>query len=341
MATNKNALTRYKILDKCFRNPGKRYFINDLIQECNVILSELDSEFSGISRRQIFEDIAFMESSEGWSIELNRIRDGKKVFYRYFNSSFSINNMPLNELEINQLKSALNILSQFKGMPQFEWMNELIPKLRQGISDKEKDAVIIEFDSNKYLRGIANLGPLYNAVLYKKVLEVNYKPFENDEPFMVVLHPYYLKQFNNRWFLFGYNQDKNKYDWNMALDRIMGIKEIKSKYHSNSEIDWDEYFEDIIGVTKPEGSKCEKIRLVIYGKTGRYIESKPIHGSQKTKWIDDNTLQVELELIINFEFETLLLSYADSVKVISPKKFAEKIENRFANACKIYKSKLP
>ncbi|MGO8055875.1 hypothetical protein, partial [Rhizobium leguminosarum] len=83
MATNKNALIRYKVLDNCFRNPGKRYFINDLIEECDKVLLEIDSESKGISRRQIFEDIAFMESKEGWGIELSKLRDGKKVYYRY------------------------------------------------------------------------------------------------------------------------------------------------------------------------------------------------------------------------------------------------------------------
>lgn len=130
MATNKNALIRYKVLDNCFRNPGRRYFINDLIAECESVLLEIDPNSNGISRRQIFEDISFMESKEGWSIELNKLRDGKKVYYRYVDMSFSINNMPLNEIEINQLKAALDILTQFKGMPQFEWINELVPKLK-------------------------------------------------------------------------------------------------------------------------------------------------------------------------------------------------------------------
>ena len=123
MATNKNALLRYKVLDKCFRNLGKRYFIEDLISECDNVLLEIDPESNGISRRQIFDDVAFMESKEGWEIELSRLKDGKRVYYRYSDTSFSINNMPLNEVEINHLKDAMNILSQFKGMPQFEWVN--------------------------------------------------------------------------------------------------------------------------------------------------------------------------------------------------------------------------
>jgi len=78
MATNKNALIRYKVLDNCFRNPGKRYFIGNLIEECNKVLFEIDPNSNGISRRQIFEDIAFMESNEGWNIDLAKHRDGKR-----------------------------------------------------------------------------------------------------------------------------------------------------------------------------------------------------------------------------------------------------------------------
>ena len=336
MATNKNAFIRYKVLDNCFRNPGRRYFIDDLIAECESVLLEIDPKSNGISRRQIFEDIAFMESKEGWSIELDKLRDGKKVYYRYADMSFSINNMPLNEVEINQLKAAVDILSQFKGMPQFEWVNELVPKLQQGIASDEVSATIMEFDSNQYLKGIEHLGPLHNAIYYKKVLTISYQPFENDSPFDVVIHPYFLKQYNNRWFLFGFNPAVKKYDWNLAIDRIISIKETKGSYQKNDKIDWQEYFEDIIGVTKPVGSELIKIILHYFGKTGKYIESKPMHVSQKSRWIDENTLEVNLELIINYEFERLILSYAESVKVLSPLTFVDTINKRLKNAIKLY-----
>lgn len=337
MATNKNALIRYKVLDKCFRNPGRRYFINDLIAECETVLLAIAPESNGISRRQIFEDITFMESKEGWSIELDRLRDGKKVYYRYADMSFSINNMPLNEVEINQLKAAVDILSQFKGMPQFEWVNELVPKLQQGIAFDEDAAIIIEFDSNQYLKGIEYLGSLHNATFYKKILTISYQPFENDVPFDVVIHPYFLKQYNNRWFLFGFNPEKEKYDWNLAIDRIIAIKETKGKYQKNNKIDWQEYFEDIIGVTKPVDAEPEKVVLHFKGRTGKYMETKPLHGSQKTNWIDNDTLEVTLDIIINYELERLILSYADSVSVIQPLSLAKVIKNRLAQALGQYK----
>jgi len=336
MATNKNALIRYKVLDNCFRNPGKRYFIDDLIEECEKVLLEIDPDSNGISRRQILDDISFMESKDGWKIELTRNREGRKVFYRYSDPAFSINNMPLNEVEINQLQSAADILSQFKGMPQFEWVNELVPKLKQGMASKEAAATIIEFDNNQYLKGIEHLGPLHNAIFYKKVLEISYQPYENETPYNLIIHPYFLKQYNNRWFLFGYNPEKEKYDWNLALDRILIITEIKGKYQKNNQIDWEEYFEDIIGVTKTVDANVENITLHFFGKTGKYIESKPIHGSQKIKWIDAKTLEANFQLIINYEFERLILSYADSIKVVKPNKLAVLIKERLKEAYNRY-----
>jgi predicted DNA-binding transcriptional regulator YafY len=332
MAIYKNAFIRYKVLDRCFSNPGRRYYIEDLIYECEKALREQNSEFQSISLRQIRDDIAFMKSREGWEIELGNFREGKRMYYRYVDPSFSINNMPLNELEINQLQSAISILSQFKGMPQFEWVNEMLPKLKQGLQTEENEQPIIEFDNNQYLTGIEHLGPAYNAILYKKVLKVNYKPFESETAFEVIIHPYFLKQYNNRWFLFGFNPEYDKLDWNLAIDRIVSIKEIKGKYHNNSSIDWQEYFEDVIGVTKPLNAETETVVLQFYGKTGHYIFSKPLHGSQKARWIDKSTLEVRLNVIINYELERLILSYADNVTILTPPKLMSTVSRRLNNA---------
>lgn len=333
MAITKYPLIRYKILDKCFRNTGKRYFIEDLVKECENVILEMDPDSSGISLRQIREDIAFMKSAEGWSIEIEDNRVGRKMYYRYSDPNFSINNMPLNEIEINRLMEAVDILSQFKGMPQFKWLNELVPKLQQGISIKKE--TIIEFDNNEYLKGIDYLGQIYNAIYYKKVLLIEYQPFESESSINFTIHPHYLKQYNNRWFLFGFNNENEKADWNLAIDRIKEITEVNIKYKPNK-IDWSDYFEDIIGVTKPIDTSPKKIILHFYGKTGKYMETKPIHGSQKSNWINNDTLELKLNLIINYELERLILSYADTVKVIYPLELEKRIQERLNQADKLY-----
>ena len=62
MATNKHASIRYQALDKCFRNYGRRYNINDLIEACNQAIYEFTGLEDGVKRRQVYADIAYMES---------------------------------------------------------------------------------------------------------------------------------------------------------------------------------------------------------------------------------------------------------------------------------------
>ena len=324
MATTKNPLIRYKILDKCFRNPYKRYFIEDLIEACNVVLIEIDIESKGISRRQILDDISFMESSEGWGIDLIRHRDGKKVYYRYEDTAYSINNMPLNEVEVNQLKSAMQILSQFTGMPQFGWVNEMLPKLQQGITTTDSKKQIISFDSNQYLKGIEHLSVLYNAISFKTVLDITYQDFKSEIPYHIILHPYYLKQYNNRWFLFGMNDANKNTHWNLALDRIENINPISSKYKADK-TNWEEYFDDVMGVTVPEDAPIDDVILQFSGETGKYVFNKPLHGSQKAKWLDKSLLEVTMKLKLNYELERLILSYAGNVEVLKPAELRKKI----------------
>jgi len=335
MATNKNAQIRYKILDNCFRNKGKRYFIEDLIEECNQKLSEIYPDSNGISRRQIFDDIRFMESSEGWKIDLLRLKEGRKFYYRYADSSFSINNMPLSESEINRMLTTLQTFSQFKGLPQFEWMSELLPKLKQGNNNVPSSA-IMEFENNQDLKGIEHIGTLYDAIVYKKVLKITYLQSFKDK-MSYEIHPYFLKQYNNRWFLFGLNPESSekKPDWNLPLDRIIEIDEINKTYIPNTIIDWNDYFDNIIGVTKLDNA-TEKITLHFFGKTGHYISSNPVHPYQKHKWLDSETLEVNLELIINFELERLICSYAEFVKVIQPHSLAVRIKKRLQTGAEQY-----
>ena len=107
LATNKHAQIRYNTLDKCFRNTGRKYSIDDLVEACNVAICEFTGKEEGIKKRQLYDDIRYMESEQGWAIELEKTKDGRKVFYRYEDPNFSISNKPINETEANQLKEAL------------------------------------------------------------------------------------------------------------------------------------------------------------------------------------------------------------------------------------------
>jgi len=327
MATNKNALLRYHVLDRCFRNPGRMYFMEDLLDECNKALLEIDPASNGIQRRQLFMDISFMESPQGWSIPLERTKFGRKDYYRYYDLKYSINNQPLNEQELNQVRSALSVLSRIGGIPQFEWMNEIIARLEQTLHLSPWQHDIISFESNEYLAGLEHLGVLFDAINYKKVLKVKYKAFKSKVSSSIEIHPYYLKQFNNRWFLFGHNPEINKL-WNLALDRIISIKESKITYIENTSIDFTDYFEDIIGVSRPDNIDPIKIDLHFTSTQAPYILTKPLHGSQKKVSLDETGIVVSITVIPNHELEQLLLSFGEHVEVIKPIELRKKMESR-------------
>ena len=327
MPTNKHATIRYHALDQCFANFGRKYFIDDLIEACNNALYEFNGLSDGIKRRQIFDDIKFMESEQGWAIRLERHAERKRVYYRYSDKNYSIKKQAINESEANQLKETLSILHRFKGMPQFEWIDEIMVRLESSFNlNKTTNASIVGFEQNLYLKGLDFFGELFNAILYKKSLNIHYQSFNRVEPIMMEIHPYYLKQHNSRWFLIGLNPKYQKLS-NIALDRILHFVEINTPYISNENIDFEEYFEDAIGVSV-DGREIERIILKIARQTWPYIETKPIHGSQKVLERNENDVMIELHLKINFELETLILSRGEAIEVISPEYLRNRIKER-------------
>lgn len=329
MPTNRNAQLRYQVLDRCFRNPGRKFFWQDLLNEINKALEEYNGPESKIKRRQLFDDIKFMESDQGWSIPLERHKDGRKVYYRYDDTDFSISNQPLNEDEKSQIDAAISVLSRFSGAPQFEWVQEMIPVIQDRLGLKQSSKEVISIESNIDLKGIEHLGTLYDAIVNELVLKIEYQDFKSDESFELTFHPHFLKQYNNRWFAFGLNEEFEIPTWNLALDRIQKIDQTQNKY-IHSEIDWSEYFFDIIGVTRPDEGEVEKIVLEFTKEQAPYIITKPLHPTQKHEWVGDK-LRVEIEVIPNYELETLILSFGEKVTVISPIVLKRRISQRINN----------
>src|SRR5574344_982066 len=240
MPTTKNATIRYQALDRCLRNPGRRYNIEDLVEACNDALTDFDPCCTGVKKRQVYDDIRFMQDSQGFNAPIETSKDGRVAYYRYDDPNFSINNQPLNQHEAQQLKEALQTLSRFKGMPQFEWIEEIKARLEQSFNLKSQEN-IISFEENEFLKGREFIGDLYNAIINKQTLLIQYKPFKAEENIQFEIHPYHLKQFNNRWFLFGWNEMESHIS-NIALDRIASISNSNSRYKPNTEFDFQEFF---------------------------------------------------------------------------------------------------
>jgi predicted DNA-binding transcriptional regulator YafY len=332
MGKNKNAAERYRILDECFANHSKRFYIEDLVNEVNEKMELIHGKSKGISSRQIYTDIKDIDRLYQ-SAEILRLSDGKRKYFRYKDPKFSIRKMPLNHTEIAAIRMALGLIKGIVGMNYVLEIEPILDRINLEYSnaDETHHEMLIGFDSNPNLRGIKNLETIFNAIVLKQVLKISYQPF-NKEPVSWLVHPHYLKEYNNRWFLFGRNESLNKEIWNLAIDRIIDIENHLHLKYIPSKINWVSYFEDMLGVTRPENSEITKIILHVSGEARNYIETKPLHHSQRTRQINDQTMELTMFLILNKELELQLLPYIDSIKIIQPEDLKSNLYRRLKSA---------
>lgn len=333
MAINKHQIIRYNRLDRCFKNLGKEYRIEDLLEAVNEAILEYDSASSGIEIRTLRKDISFMKTAYNAPIEV--IRGSNGFYYRYDDIKFSINNSPLNDTEAEQLKNAVSILQRFEGSPEFEWANQLGPLINDKFGLKNQDKKVMSLESNIDYKGYNYITPLFNAIINKTVIKINYEPF-GKESYDIIFHPYFLKQYNNRWFVFGFNEFNQNPHWNLALDRINGNIETTNEKYRNDDTDWQDFFDDIIGVSKDPNKETEEVKLVFSKEQAPYIQTKPLHWSQKSKVLEDGTLEVRINLIVNYELETRILSFGEKVKVLQPNTLVNQIRERIKKQIENY-----
>lgn len=335
MATNKNASIRYQVLDKCFSDTHVHYTIDSLLEKCEEALLEFNG-VAGVSRRQLFDDIRYMESDAGWNIPLLRGKEGKKTYYFYEDPNFSINKQPLTNDEARQLETAIITLSRFRGLPNNEWIEEIISTLEWRFKLKRSDHTIISFEQNQRLKGLQYLTPIIEATVNHQVIKLSYRSYkELSVEREVIIHPYHLQEYNNRWFLLALDND-NRYISNFALDRIHSLELMQNvPYIPNETIDFNSYFDDVIGVTIPN-DEHEKLHIVfqISERQYAYVISKPLHSSQKI--LDNENRVLSIDVIPNYELDYVMLSLGPDVEVLEPENYREHICDKLMESLKKY-----
>ena len=323
MSSNKHAQIRYKVLDDCFSNFRRKFYFNDLMERCNDALRELyGSDHEGIKTRTLRMDISYMRD-RAWEagVEIEAIDDGNGYYYRYSEPDFSIFKRGLGEDDLAQLKETLLMLQRFKGMPNFDWMSELVVKMEDKLDLRGASKSVVGYEENNSYTGLDWFQDLFDAIINKTVLHVQYKTF-SDVDYDWTIHPYYIKEYNNRWFLFGLNEEKGAI-YNIALDRIESIEQVNKEYIP-TEIDFETYFDEVIGVSISANKKVP-IRLKFSEHRFPYVMTKALHPSQRI--VDINNRILEINVIPNNELEALILSFGKDVEVLSPLDFRTKMQD--------------
>ena len=295
MPTNKNAQLRYQILDRCFSDYHHKYTIDDLIEKVNEALYDLCG--TQISIRQIREDIKYMRDRVTYNAPIEAYPfDGRKSYYRYSDPTFSIFNNELSTEEIASLRSAIDILSRFRGVPSNAWLENVISSLEYRFGIMPNTENIVSFEQNELLKGTEFLGELIDSAMNHQPLQVLYRTFSGNERTSII-HPYHIKHV---------------------------------PFIPNKSIDFSEYFKDVVGVTLPDNHpEPEEVLLRFDAARFPYVVNKPIHPSQIV--INEEEYIIRLMVRPNRELEAYIFSFGHQVEVLQPlwlrMQIAEKIDD--------------
>ena len=332
MPVDKQVLLRYQVLNRCFRNRYREYTIDDLVDECNKAVRRMDKP--DVSKRTIQNDINILEADYGIMLD-EKLKQGKKRLYRYVDTNYSITLFRINDEERHKLQDAIRVLEYFEGEPTYDWARTLLMQIEGGLFTSESTPVV-SFQSNPDLKGLEFFGKLLQAIIKKRVLKIKYAPFGKDS-YTEKIYPYHLKQFNDRWYLIAQAIGYQSYA-HYALDRIDSFEEVAIPY-KEAEVDFSEYFDDVIGVTVPEGTPSEDIVIKVSKARYNYIKTKPLHLSQRTIEEADDYVIVSINVKVNNELESLILSFGDDMEVISPASFRDRIAEKIQSTNQRYLKK--
>jgi predicted DNA-binding transcriptional regulator YafY len=339
MSVNKLALIRYKTIDECLKNRFRNWTLDDLIDKVAEALYEYEGIDSGISKRTIQLDIQNMRSEKlGYNAPIVVV---DRKFYTYENEDYSITNSPINNADMEKMKEIVSVLKHLNGFSYFDEMSDMIIKLENNLNKSSKKTKnYIQFENNKLLKGLEKINPLYQAILNQKPLLIEYKSFKAQASSAQIYFPYLLKEYRNRWFLICKPKEANHLI-TLALDRIENFETLENEhFKSYDRVDFDTYFDDVIGVTKSLRDESQQVIFIIDSENAPYVKTKPIHESQEIICEDENGTTFSIQVVLNFELEREILGFAENIKVVSPRLLVKKIQRRIERANLVYQKNI-
>ncbi|MCO4805821.1 MAG: WYL domain-containing protein [Flavobacteriales bacterium] len=335
MPANKFALLRYRIIDRSIRNRGSKAYPSkeDLRYACEEALYGSDGEH--ISMSTIDKDIWAMrnEGELGYYAPIKFSKDHGGYFYE--DPEYTIAELPLNEDDLSAIRAAAETLFQFREIPLFKQFDSAIEKIldRMKISAgdvEKKENEVIQFEKLGSYKGSEFLSNLFDACTHKKVTSITYQKFQTEEVKSYTFHPYILKEYRSRWYVIGYDINTQTHK-TFALDRIKKVVVGEHKFVVDAAFDSKSFFEYALGITVTN-DQPQEIVLEFQPNLAPYVQSQPIHHSQKIIEQSNSYSRVSIKVIVTVELITTILGFGDGVKVLSPSALKEQVK-RTLNSC--------
>ena len=319
---------------------GRKVTLDELIEACNDALYETNG-YGEVSRRTIQHDIQEMRYSQALGYYAP-IKVVDKKYYKYDEYGYTITQIPISLEDMAQLSEAVDLLKQMSSFKGFDGVEDVVNRLEDYVASMRfKVEPVILLESNERLRGLEHITTLHDAIVERKPLSVTYKSFKSEEPQHFCFSPYILKEFRNRWFVFGGRHDCEQTPLsNLALDRIEEIAPAPKGEHFLKDKSFNPatYFKDLIGVTREVDSPVEHVTFLASKSEAPYVRTKPFHQSQKElQQMEDGSVLFSIDVILNYELERDILGYGEGITVLSPESLVEKLRKRLSDSLENYR----
>ncbi|MBP6978868.1 MAG: WYL domain-containing protein [Bacteroidales bacterium] len=332
MPKNKEALIRYRVIN--------RYLIDhtyatraQLIKACEDAL-----DIAPLGERTIAGDIHAMRYDRHLGYYAPICYDQQRKAYYYDHPDYSIDNLPINSDEMDSLRFASAILNQFKHVDVFAKYSGALQKVVDLVTIQkwhDRSAMeFIELEKVPFVKGSEYLEFLLDAIRDKTVLTIQHQPFDAEEPFLHTVHPYHLKEYRNRWYLIGYDEQAKDIRI-FGLDRIQSVCQNPDLNFISRSFETEDYFRNTIGIFTTPGAPV-RIVLRFTKPQGKYLLTQSIHESQQV--IEETRDHIDFGFCLNItsEFISFILGWGASVKVISPAALAETVKKELEKTLGIY-----
>jgi len=332
MPVTKHFQERAEILDTLLGGV-RRYTKEEPLNKLNDALALAGKP--EISERTLFNDLKYLRDEK--HAPLHKPEPGDQRYY--YTRRFSIREMPFTEEEVDHLREATVILK--KAMPHMlgNDLEQLVSKLEHRIATNTEDRPeIIQFEQHTQASGSQWIEPLFSAIRARATLRINYKPYHHPEPAERVFSPYLLKEFRARWFVLGRYENLAMVT-NLALDRIVSIRNSSAPYVKNDILDPTAYFDHLVGVSIPPESTVQDVVIRVAPGQAPYVLTKPIHFKQEViNRGEDGTLTLRIPLHVNYELRSALLGYGHDIEVVAPEELRTELSRVLHEAAGLYKS---
>lgn len=332
----KNALIRYRVLDKCLRNTYHPYPSKmDLRQACEEALYG-DSSGEHICDSTIEKDMFAMRMEHDAPIKYSKKHKG----YYYTNPEFSINEVPLSDDDVESIQFAVSTLAQFRDSAIFKQFGFALNKIVDHVnvskeSQSEEVDQYVQFETGNTSTGSDFLAPLLSAIKKNNIVYFDYESFVSGNRKRRKVTPLLLKEYRNRWYLISSDMVKGKII-TYGLDRMGNLDVTDQNGEKPKSFNPDLYFKHSIGITASDDAIPVEIKFKAKNVAAKYIDSQPFHQSQKVMESNVDFTIFSLFVQISEELIRELLSYGGKVEVIAPTNLRDELNNRVDEMYKIY-----